>query len=164
MKTVLEEIPTAKLIVVGDGPYKPELERRIIQKELTDNIILVGRKADKELPFFYAASDLCVLPMVYPAATKELSVLEALASGKTVVGIQRDAETLLNEEIVNDESSKNPILVYNEKDFVENIIYLLQNSKKTKALGLKGRKLVEQTFTWKKVAENTLKIYKSVVN
>lgn len=157
IEKVAKEIPDVKVIVVGDGPLRQTLERLRDQRGLTERLVFTGAKNDDELPYFYAAADLCILPIAYPAATKELTVLEAMASGKVTVYIDRVGVTF------NELKIDNPIGVNSDKDFVSTITYLLQNEKKRKVLGLAGRKMVTEELSWDKVAQKTIEVYKSLV-
>lgn len=70
-------------VIGGDGPDLP-LARKIVRERKLDNVRLLGAVAADELPQYYAASDIFVLP----SKTGEglpLVVLEALASGLAVV-------------------------------------------------------------------------------
>ena len=46
------------------------------------------------------------------------------------------------------------------KEWVKKIDILLNNEKKSKEMGEKGREFVENEFNWNKIAENFLKIVK----
>lgn len=157
--TVKKEIPNIKLIIVGDGSSKQSLERLRERHALTKNVILAGAKGDDELPYFYAAADLCVSPMVYAPAMKEFNVLEAMACGKALIYVNRigpeNGEELMTKGI--------PIAVKNDEDFAKSIIFLLQNEKKRKELGSVARKAIMKSFSWEKVAEKTIEIYNSLI-
>jgi len=158
-KAVKKEIPNITLIIVGDGPSRQSLERLCACHGLTKNVILAGAKGDDELPYFYASADLYVLPMVFTPASKEFSVLEAMASGKAVVYVNRMGSENEGERITN----CNPIVANNDKDFASSIIYLLQNEKKRKELGSIARKAILKRFSWEKVAEKTMEVYRSLI-
>jgi glycosyltransferase involved in cell wall biosynthesis len=67
-----------KLVLVGDGPYRQELESREIP-----NVIFLGYKSGKELQCIYASSDIFVFPS--SSETYGNVILEAMASGLSVV-------------------------------------------------------------------------------
>ena len=46
------------------------------------------------------------------------------------------------------------------KDWIKKIEILLNDEKKSKEMGKKGREFVEKEFNWNKIAENFLKIVK----
>jgi glycosyltransferase involved in cell wall biosynthesis len=84
MVTVGKSVPDALLIVVGKGYLRTHLERVAEEHALKDRVSFVGFVADEDLPTYYQASDLFVLP------TEQLEgfgmvTLEAMASGTPVV-------------------------------------------------------------------------------
>jgi glycosyltransferase involved in cell wall biosynthesis/peptidoglycan/xylan/chitin deacetylase (PgdA/CDA1 family) len=74
-----------RLAVIGDGSLRPQLERVARRLKLTDSVSFLGRVADDELPDWYRAADLFVLPTVAYEGFG-LVTAEALASGTPVVG------------------------------------------------------------------------------
>jgi glycosyltransferase involved in cell wall biosynthesis len=76
---VLRALPGASLAVVGDGPHRPELERRFSGLPAH----FVGYLKGQELAAAYASAD----AFVYASETETLGnvVLEAMASGCAVV-------------------------------------------------------------------------------
>lgn len=79
IKPVLESMPGARLALVGDGPYREELENHF---EGT-NTHFVGYLAGEELASAYASADV----FVFPSRTETLGLvlLEAMAAGCPVV-------------------------------------------------------------------------------
>lgn len=71
------------LVIAGDGPERESLERQVAQLGLAGHVRFVGFKQPKELPRWYCAADVFVLP----SRTEPwgVVVLEALASGLPVV-------------------------------------------------------------------------------
>ena len=90
------------LVVGGDDSCERELQglRNLCQSmNVQESVTFVGRMEQKELPFFYAAADVCVMPSYYESFG--LVPLESLACGTPVVAtrvgavedIVRDGET-----------------------------------------------------------------------
>jgi len=73
----------ARLVVLGDGPIRPELESLAAALGIAEQVCFRGFLAPEELPKWYAMSDLFVLPS--SDETWSVVVLEALASGLPVV-------------------------------------------------------------------------------
>nr|WP_242841691.1 glycosyltransferase [Desulfitibacter alkalitolerans] len=67
-----------KLFIVGDGPYKKQLEERNLP-----NVTFLGYKFGAELQMLYASADIFVFPST--SETYGNVVLEAMASGLPVV-------------------------------------------------------------------------------
>ena len=74
-----------RLLIVGEGPLRESLERRIRDHGLEGAVSLVGRVANEDLPRFYQAADLFVLPTTAMEGFGIVTV-EALSSNLPVVG------------------------------------------------------------------------------
>lgn len=60
MKEVAEKFPNTKLVIVGEGGERNNLEDQIKNLKLEENVILVGRQ--KEIPQLLSSSDIFALP------------------------------------------------------------------------------------------------------
>ncbi|MGE5381639.1 MAG: glycosyltransferase family 4 protein [Methylocystaceae bacterium] len=69
-----------RLLVVGDGPYRPYLEQMAGK-----SVVFAGYQTGKELQAIYAAADIFAFPS--PNETFGMVVLEAMASGLPVIGV-----------------------------------------------------------------------------
>lgn len=95
----LTEVPELGLVVVGDGPERPRLERRARELGVQDRVYFAGRRPKKEALGLMAACDLFVLNSAYEGLPHV--VLEAMALGLPVVAtaaggtpeVVRDGET-----------------------------------------------------------------------
>jgi glycosyltransferase involved in cell wall biosynthesis len=83
IRPVLEAMPDARLALVGDGPYRQQLEK-IFAGTPTH---FVGYLAGEELAAAYASGD----AFLFPSSTETLGLvlLEAMAAGCPVVGANR---------------------------------------------------------------------------
>lgn len=68
-----------KILIIGDGELKDPLQSLINGLGLSDNIEIKPFVAYDEMPKYYAASDLLILPSIYDP--NPLSVVEALHTG-----------------------------------------------------------------------------------
>jgi rhamnosyl/mannosyltransferase len=73
------------LILVGDGPLGGELRRQVAALGLSSRVVFAGNVSNGELPAYYHASDVFVLPSVAESETYGLVQVEAMASGLPVV-------------------------------------------------------------------------------
>ena len=153
MGEVVKKFPAAKLVVVGDGPEKSNLESLTKKLNLNDNIIFTGKIENKYLPQFYATADLFVGPSIVTKSgdTEGLGVvfLEALASGTCVIGSDVGGIP----DII--KHNRTGILVKQKypRQLAEVIIKLLSNEKLRKNLAINGQKYVRQNYSWELIGK-----------
>jgi glycosyltransferase involved in cell wall biosynthesis len=83
MPEILLRHPKAKLYIAGEGEARKELESRIASLDLKGAVTLLGLVDNRDLPRYYHAADLFVLPSRLEAFPTVAA--EALASGLRVV-------------------------------------------------------------------------------
>lgn len=84
MNIVLKKRNDVILMIIGSGPLKEQLQKKITRLCLNGKILLVGRKTHEEIPMWMNASNLFVLPSInegFPTV-----IPEAMACGKPVIG------------------------------------------------------------------------------
>src|SRR5262249_47896610 len=59
---VLRHVPEARYLIVGRGDDEPRLRALAEQKGVSEQVILAGAASAGDLPAFYAASDVYVMP------------------------------------------------------------------------------------------------------
>jgi glycosyltransferase involved in cell wall biosynthesis len=75
--------PGRRLIIVGEGPQRTRIRRRIRQLGLGDCVSLLGHVPDEDLALYYQAADLSVVPSLGLEAFG-LVILESMACGTPV--------------------------------------------------------------------------------
>lgn len=76
--------PQARLLVVGDGPARPDLERLAKEVGVEDRVRFTGVVSRQQVPAFVAAFDIALQPAVVSYASP-LKLFEYLALGKAIV-------------------------------------------------------------------------------
>jgi len=84
-RNVHRDHPEAALMLVGDGPLLEDLQAEAAGLGLAEHVLFPGRVAYREIPSYYAASDLFV--MTSTTEVKPLAVLEGMATGLPVVAV-----------------------------------------------------------------------------
>ncbi len=79
------DVPDAKLMFVGRGPYEGGVRALVRKRRLQDDVVFAGFVPDADLPAYYAAAD--ALAIASKFETQGLVILEAMASGKPVAGV-----------------------------------------------------------------------------
>ncbi len=149
----------ATYIIVGSGDKEAELKRFAARRGVRKKVIFAGRVDGRELPEYYAATDVFVLPSVSRLEAFGIVALEAMASGKPVIVSDIPGVNEVIEEGVQGIRAK-PM---DSKDIAEKINVLLRDEGIRKRMGSAGRKLVEERYTWKKVVEKIEAVYSEVV-
>lgn len=76
-KCVVHEVPNAKLIILGDGDLRSEIEQKIAEERMDGSVLLLGIREDVNI--FYSVFDVFLMPSLYEGLP--VSALEAQASG-----------------------------------------------------------------------------------
>jgi rhamnosyl/mannosyltransferase len=84
----LPQIPNAKYVIVGEGPMYDEWQQLARSMGVADRVLFAGEVSDLELPYYYAACDLFVLPANARAEAFGTVIVEALAAGKPVISTE----------------------------------------------------------------------------
>ncbi|MGD9518618.1 MAG: glycosyltransferase [Armatimonadota bacterium] len=82
---VCAECPAAHLLIVGDGPSRPEVEEQVRGLGLADRCTLVGSVPHDQVPDYQAALDVFLTASL--AETQPLAYAEAMAAGTPVVAV-----------------------------------------------------------------------------
>ena len=80
-KQVTDRCVPVRFAAVGDGPLRPDLERRHVELSLHDHFVFLGERDD--VPRLHRAADMFVLPSRYEGLP--LALMEAVCSGLPVV-------------------------------------------------------------------------------
>ncbi|HCO19313.1 MAG TPA: hypothetical protein DIT39_06905 [Tissierellales bacterium] len=157
MPYIINTNSDARCLIVGDGSERETLKKEVVRLSIADKVIFAGAVANVEMPGYYAASDIVVLPSLKEATS--IAGLEAMASGKPLVGtnvggipqIIADGETGI---LV---SSRNP------EELANAIATLLSDDGKRATMGLSARRRAESEFSWETIAQKTMSIYSSIM-
>ncbi len=163
MPLVLKEYPNTKLVILGKGEEQADIVETAERLNIKDNVVYrFDFVSEKESILHYAAADVCVFPSIYEPFG--IVSLEAMAMEKPVVVGARGVVGF-KEQVVNSGTDQNGVHINGEDpaDIAWGIKETLQNPEKAKNWGENGRRRVLEYFTWRKVAEETSKIYASLV-
>ncbi len=159
MPAVVKRFPNAKFIISGKG-QSDEMAKLIAHATrigVKDNIVFTGYTPDRELPKLYQAADVFAFSTFYEH--HPFAVLEALASGLPVVTttVGGIPETIT--------SGKNGLLVqpFNEKQFSDSILYLLEHPAEAAEMGGLARKTVVEQLDWRIVVKDAMEVYQEAL-
>ncbi len=166
MKRVTKEVPDSVLVCVGGVPdwlgktrYWSHLDSLIRGSELSDKVFMLDKVPNSELPMYYSACSVFVLPSYYEAFAKV--VLEAMGCGKPVI---TSLEGGPSEAVVNGKDAGILVPYGSEERLAEALITLLQDERLAKEMGRNGRERIEKDFTWPIVAGRIDSMYREVLD
>lgn len=73
------------LVIVGEGPLEPALRTYVAEKGLDSRVLFAGRVSERDLPAYYRACDVLVLPSIARTEAFGVVQIEAMAAGRPVV-------------------------------------------------------------------------------
>jgi glycosyltransferase EpsF len=152
---VLKEIPTAKLLLVGEGPLQPLIEHTIYQRQLSKSVYLLGLRDD--VPFLMSQCDVFLFPSLYEGFG--LAAIEANASNLTVVGTKIPG---LIEAIVDGHTG----LLHDVRDIegmAQSTVKIIRDRDYGQQLARNGRTRAIYNFSIQSSATKLLEIYNSLV-
>ena len=141
------------LFLLGDGPIVDTL-KNLIQREALQDMVFIHRPVEySEVPKYIEMSDVCITPLPchpYWRSQSPLKLLEYMAMGKTVIVTDIPAHRLIigRAECGIYMSSIRP------PEIARSILYVYHNKDRLQDWGRTGRKIVEEKYTWSKVAED----------
>lgn len=151
MSEIIKKVPKTVYLIVGEGDDRKRLEKLVSKFNLEDYVIFTGFIADDLLAHYYNLCDLFVMPSQFGIRNGKyigegfgMVYLEASACAKPIIAGARGGSV----EAVID--GKTGILVDPENitEVADSIIKVLTNNKLAKAMGEKGRKRVEEEFSF----------------
>lgn len=151
MALVLQAIPRAQLLIIGEGKMKNELVNLARELKIGESVIFIPTLEDT--PLALAAMDIFVMPSL--AEGLGLGVMEAMAAGVCVVasGVGGLRSLITN--------NVNGILVEpkNTQALAEAIVDLLKDEDKRRALAAAGQNCAKENFSSQICADLTCEVY-----
>jgi len=147
----LKELPDLGLVVVGDGPERPRLERLARDLGVSDRVYFAGQRSKKEALGLMAACDLFVLNSAHEGLP--YVVLEAMALGLPVVATAVGGTP---EVVRNGETG---LLIHSGNRAMEKTLCALVTDEKTRQrLGEKAKKWVREHMSLQVMVTSTEKV------
>jgi len=142
---VRAQLPDARLLLVGDGPYAPALKRLAERLGIGGEVIFTGPVPWPELPGYYDAADVFAMPCRTRRAGLDVEglgivYLEASATGLPVIGGDSGGAP---DAILAGESG---YVVHDVAGVAARITELLNDPAKAKAMGEKGLAWVDREW------------------
>jgi len=166
IQTVIDAVELLKdkipvyFLIVGDGPYKEDLQKIVVEKNLTNFVELTGWVDLTTLSRYLSISDICVIPFLktkvndrgVPNKLFEYTIHEKPVSASGLKGMSM---TFSNEEIMFCEAG-------DSKDFANKILWSYENPENAKKMALSAKNRYLQEYTWKTMEYELHRCYESL--
>jgi glycosyltransferase involved in cell wall biosynthesis len=150
---VFKRIPSATLIMCGDGPLRKTVEDRIVQKRLEGRITVKPRLPHESILELLSHTRVFVNSSLHEGISNAL--LEAMAAGKAIVASANESHS----EMFRDGDNALLFRPDDHKDLAEKLIRVMSNRRLSARLSTSVRELCVKQFSRPKAAAELEKIY-----
>lgn len=157
-QSVMDGCRDCKFVVAGMGPQLQEFRQLAKDKGLSQRFYFTGFITDEERDKLYKVADVAVFPSLYEPFG--IVALEAMAARVPVVVADTGG---LTEVVTNHQTG---IMVYpnNPLSLSWGILHTLQNKHWANARAENAYRTVKDVFNWRRVALDTIAVYRQVHN
>ena len=155
VRPVLNRIPHARFLIVGDGPRKEALEKLVREMGISDHVIFTGFV--KDIPEIYSMSDVSILSSWSEGLPQ--SLLQSMASGVPVVATKVGGVP----EVVIHERTGLLVEPGDHEGLAESIIRLLQDNELSAGLARNAREFIISEHSLESMVEKLEGLYKELL-
>jgi glycosyltransferase involved in cell wall biosynthesis len=148
----LTTLPAVVLLIVGDGPARPMLEKRVSDLGLDARVVITGRVRHEEVRDYIAAMDIAVVAHERTGVASPMKLLEYMAMERAIVAPR--AENI--SDVVDDGVDGTLFDPGSSRDLASRIRELAVDERRREALGRAARRKVESERNWDRIAELVL--------
>ena len=152
-RQVIQQVPDARFLIVGEGELQEALERQIKHLGLERHITLTGFRNDA----LSLIKSFDVFAMSSVTEGLGSAVLEAMAARRAVVATSAGGIP----EVVDDGVTGLLVPPHDEPALAAALVALLADRERRDAMGAAGRARVEASFSVERMVEKTLAVYQT---
>ena len=159
MQLTKSENPNFKFLIVGDGDLYDELEQLREKYNVSDKIILAGKRPYSEIPALIATSDICLLP-AYPTEKimqdiVPIKMYEYMAMRKPVISTRLPG-------VMKEFGEDNGVVyVKTPEDIVRKAVKIMHDDN-MEELGAKARSFAER-YSWDNITDEFERVLKEAI-
>jgi phosphatidylinositol alpha-1,6-mannosyltransferase len=149
MPEILRQVPNAHLVIVGQGPYRSELEKLVEKFKISDSVTFIGRIQYEQLPIYICLGDIFAMPsrsrlMGLEVEGLGIVYLEASACGLPVIAGNSGGAP----DAVLDNKTGVVVDGTNDSQIASAAIDLLTNPERAQLMGEAGRQWIIKDWRW----------------
>ena len=152
IRPTLEQLSNTRLVIVGDGPARPWLERELADLPVT----FMGYLRGERLSRAYASADMFVFPS--RLETFGLVVIEAMAAGLPVVAARVGGVSDVVSEGINGYTFESG----DQTGLLEGVRRIASDKNRMRWMGQQARAYAE-TQSWESIMDEVIEIYGSLI-
>lgn len=156
MPQVIRRVPGVMVLVVGGGSQLDDLKKTAIELGIHDHVIFEGIRED--IPEILSAIDIFVLPSI--SEGMPLALLEAMASGKPVIGSKVGGIP----ELIEDGLTGYLVPPGDPNRLAGSIVKLSVDHELMRSMGREARRKVEEKYNVKVQVERLVNLYEKQLN
>lgn len=159
LRRLLDEDFNLEYTIGGDGDYRPELESLVQTLGLTEKVRFIGTVLRPDIPTQFSASDIFVLPS--DPEPFGIVYIEALGQGKPIVACDCSGATDIRSFYPD---GVELLKSQNVDELTEALRRLIQDPARRQRVQQGGPRLVAERFTWDRTAQETVALYRNLLN
>lgn len=151
MKKIHKLHPNITLFLLGSGPITSELQQLIREEKLDCSVLIHDPVDQSQVPRFISACDVAIVPLpntIFWRSQSPLKLLEYLAMEKPVIVTDIPA----HRTVLGENECGRYFASIKPSDISDAIEFAYINEEKFEQWGKNGRKIVENGYTWERVA------------
>ena len=148
----------ARLVLVGDGRIRPELEEQVRSLGIADHVFFEGWRPQAEIKSYILASDVCLIPQVKCEQTDKAAghkLFHYMYLKRPVV-----ATNCTHTQRVVEETDCGIVVPYGDHEaLASSIIELHRNPSRCKQMGINGHLAVKEHYNWERSVRSLIEMY-----
>ena len=160
MPKVIQEIPEAKLLLVGKGKIKPVLEKMVKDLQIEDQVIFKDWRPFNEVPSYIQASQVCLIPHQsnpHTEATSPHKLFQYMLLEKPVL-----VSSCKPLKRVVEETKGGLVFSAGDPDHFAEVILELKDESLRIKLGQAGKKAVLDRYNWEYTSRDLARLYETL--
>lgn len=152
---VIQKCPSARFVLVGDGPLRGKFEGAVSELRLKDNFVFLGRRDDVQNVL--QECDLGVLPSVSEGLPNAL--LEYMCAGLAVVASDVGGNT----ELIKNQERGLLVPAGDPEALANALLELLEDSARSSRMGEENRQFVTANFSFERLIREVDALYREML-
>ncbi len=146
---ILEKIPSAEFLIIGEGPMKDEWMREAEEAGMENVFHFIGQIDYYELPTYIGATEVCVAPFLKSVGySSPVKIFDYMACGKGVVSSDITGTT----DVFNGTGGVERVPAEEPDKLAEAIVTIMADNSLSKEMGKQGREFILEHYDRGKLA------------